>query len=91
MLDAQAKQEYRRRLAELREELEELKERGDHARAAKVEGEIDFLAREIARAVGLGGRDRRAGAAQRHPRHQSGVAKDLRVQRPAWRAAQQVN
>jgi len=59
MLDGQAKQEYKRRLAELREELEELKERGDHARAAKVEEEIDFLAREIARAVGIYGRDRR--------------------------------
>jgi predicted ATPase len=62
MLDARAKQDYKRRLLELREELEDLRERGDHERAAKVESEIDFLAREMARAVGLGGRDRRAGS-----------------------------
>ena len=68
MLDAQAKQDYRRRLHELREELEDLRERGDHERAAKVESEIDFLAREIARAVGLGGRDRRAGSAAERAR-----------------------
>lgn len=57
MLDAKAKQEYQRRIVELREELEVLRERGDEARAARVESEIDFLLREIARAVGLGGRE----------------------------------
>src|SRR5260370_3696816 len=60
MLDAQAKQNYKRRLLELSEELEDLRERGDHERAANAESEIDSLRREIARAVGLGGRDRRA-------------------------------
>jgi hypothetical protein len=68
MLDAKAKQDYRRRLLELREELEDLRERGDHERAAKVESEIDFLVQEIARAVGLGGRDRRAGSAAERAR-----------------------
>ncbi len=68
MLDAQAKQAYKLRLADLREQLEELKEGGDHARAIEVESEIDFLAREIARAVGLGGRDRRAGSAAERAR-----------------------
>lgn len=62
MLDAKAKQDYQRRLVELREELDDLRERGDDTRAAQVESEIDFLHREIARAVGLGGRDRRAGS-----------------------------
>ena len=68
MLDAQAKQAYKLRLADLREQLEELKERGDQARAVEVESEIDFLAHEIARAVGLGGRDRRAGSAAERAR-----------------------
>ena len=68
MLDAQAKQAYKLRLADLREQLEELKERGDHARTIEIESEIDFLAREIARAVGLGGRDRRAGSAAERAR-----------------------
>jgi predicted ATPase len=68
MLDAKAKQEYQRRLGELREELEDLRERGDETRAAKVESEIDFLQREIAGAVGLGGRDRFAGSAAERAR-----------------------
>lgn len=62
MLDAKAKQEYKRRHRELQEELEELHERGDHERAEEVESEIAFLNRELARAVGLGGRDRRVGS-----------------------------
>jgi predicted ATPase len=62
MLDAKAKQDYRRRLVELREELEDLRERGDHERAAKVESEIDSLVHEITRAVRPDGRDRRAGS-----------------------------
>ena len=68
MLDAKAKQEYQRRLVALREDLEDLRERGDEARANEVESEIDFLNREIARAVGLGGRDRRAGSAAERAR-----------------------
>jgi len=68
MLDAKAKQEYQRKLIELREELEDLRERGDQPGAARVEEEIDFIAREIARAVGLGGRDRRAGSAAERAR-----------------------
>lgn len=68
MLDARAKQEYQRRIAELREQLEDLRERGDEDRAARVENEIDFLLREFARAVGLGGRDRRAGSAAERAR-----------------------
>jgi tetratricopeptide (TPR) repeat protein len=68
MLDAKPKHEYQRRLVELREELEDLRERGDETRAAKVESEIDFLQREIASAVGLGGRDRFAGSAAERAR-----------------------
>jgi predicted ATPase len=68
MLDAQAKQDYKRRLIELREELEERRERGDHEGGAKVESEIDFLINEMTRAVGLGGRDRRAGSAAERAR-----------------------
>jgi hypothetical protein len=42
MLDMQSKQEYRRRLGELREELGELHERGDYERGDKIEAEIGF-------------------------------------------------
>src|SRR4029077_6259510 len=62
MLDTQAKQDYKRRLLDLTEELEDLRERDNQERAGEVESEIEFLTREIARAVGLGGRARRAGS-----------------------------
>ena len=68
MLDAQAKQAYKRRLRELNVELEEERERGNHDRAEQVKSEIEFINREIARAVGLGGRDRRAGSASERAR-----------------------
>ena len=68
MLDSRAKQEYKRKLLELRETFTDLRERGDCDRAADVQSEIDFLAREMVRAVGLGGRDRRAGSAAERAR-----------------------
>jgi tetratricopeptide (TPR) repeat protein len=68
MLDARAKQDYRRRRLELTEKLEDLHERGDLKRAEEIEAEIEFLERELARAVGLGGRDRRAGSASERAR-----------------------
>jgi hypothetical protein len=60
LLDATAKAAYRVRLAELRAELEEAEGFNDPARAAKARQETEFLVAELARAVGLGGRDRRA-------------------------------
>jgi hypothetical protein len=60
LLDATAKAAYQARLAELRAELEEAEGFHDPARATKARQEMDFLAGELARAVGLGGRDRRA-------------------------------
>jgi hypothetical protein len=68
MLDAQAKEGYRRRLAEIDEDIEEAEEAGDEERAIQAGNERDFLIRELARAVGLGGRDRRAGSASERAR-----------------------
>src|SRR6202011_5165642 len=68
MLDEQAKVAYRRRLSDLREELEEVKERGNVERAEQAEQEIDALTRELSRAVGLGGRSRRAASASERAR-----------------------
>src|SRR5271169_2695995 len=68
MLDDQAKVAYRRRLSELREELEEAKERGNVERAEQAEQEIDALTTELSRAVGLGGRNRRAASASERAR-----------------------
>jgi hypothetical protein len=61
-LDASAKASYKERLEELRETLREAEEFGDGDRAARAREELDFLAQELARGVGLGGRDRKAPA-----------------------------
>src|SRR5262249_40678488 len=60
MLDDEAKASYKRRLIELRESVEDAREIGNTERIAGLENEIDALARELSRAVGLGGRNRRA-------------------------------
>ena len=63
ILDAQAKAGYRARLADLREELADAERCNDLARAERARTEIEFVARELAGAVGLGGRDRKAASA----------------------------
>ena len=60
MLDERAKEAYRRRLTEIEEDIEQARALGDTERAAQADAERDFLVRELSRAVGLGGRDRRA-------------------------------
>jgi hypothetical protein len=61
-LDAAAKSAYRRRLEDLRDELDEAERFNDPERAARAREEIDFLAAELSSAVGLGGRDRPQGS-----------------------------
>jgi hypothetical protein len=68
VLDSQAKAAYKRRLDELREEVEEAQAFGDQERIARVQQEIDFLTGEIVSGVGLGGRDRRAASAAERAR-----------------------
>jgi tetratricopeptide (TPR) repeat protein len=58
-LDAQAKRAYRERLDGLRAALDEAERANDFTRAAAARAEIEALTQELARAVGLGGRDRR--------------------------------
>jgi tetratricopeptide (TPR) repeat protein len=60
LLDATAKAAYKARLDELQAELDEAERFNDAVRASKARHEMDFLVGELARAVGLGGRDRRA-------------------------------
>ncbi|MFI1285594.1 transcriptional regulator [Streptomyces sp. NPDC020858] len=68
LLDDRAKEMYRRRLAEIEEDIEEARADQDLARREQTELERDFLISELARAVGLGGRDRHAGAASERAR-----------------------
>jgi non-specific serine/threonine protein kinase len=63
ILDPRAKAQYRRRLEDLREALEEAERFNDRERAARARAEIEFLSQELASAVGLGGRDRKAASA----------------------------
>jgi class 3 adenylate cyclase len=59
VLDGQAKAEYRERLRELDQEIDEAQNWGDAERAARAEAEKRTLARQLASALGLGGRDRK--------------------------------
>ncbi len=68
MLDKQARAAYQRRLEDLREELEEATRFNDSGRAARAREEIDFIASELSRALGMGGRDRATGSAAERAR-----------------------
>jgi tetratricopeptide (TPR) repeat protein len=68
MLDARAKNAYRRRLTETEADMEQARALGDTERVGQAEFERDFLVRELSRAVGLGGRDRRAASASERAR-----------------------
>jgi predicted ATPase len=68
LLDEQAKSAYRRRISELREELDEAKAHGNAQSGERIEAEIDALTAELSRAVGLGGRNRRAASASERAR-----------------------
>jgi len=68
ILDEQAKTAYRARLRDLEEELAEATSWADPVRAARARQEMQFLADELAAAVGLGGRDRRTGSAAERAR-----------------------
>jgi hypothetical protein len=76
MLDARAKNAYRRRLAEIEDDMEQARAIGDTERAAQADAERDFLVRELSRAVGLGGHDRRAASASERAR--VGVTRAIR-------------
>ena len=60
VLDEPAKHAYRGRIAELEAEIEQARRWNDPERATHAEAELDALTRELAGALGLGGRDRRA-------------------------------
>jgi hypothetical protein len=76
ILDARAKDAYRRRLAEIEDDIDQARAIGDAERAAQADAERDFLVRELARAFGLGGRDRRAASASERAR--AGVTRAIR-------------
>jgi hypothetical protein len=62
LLDREALRQYRRRLAELDDELDAAVLRGDRKRQAERAAEREALIAELKRATGLGGRPRRSGS-----------------------------
>ena len=68
LLDVRAKDAYQRRLAEIEEDIEEARSLGDFEREKQADAERDVLVRELSRAIGLGGRERRAGSSSERAR-----------------------
>ncbi|MBW3657542.1 MAG: AAA family ATPase [Actinobacteria bacterium] len=68
ILDERAKHEYRQRLRDLQEDLQEAEDHHDLERAASCRAEIEALTTELVRAVGLGGRDRPSSSATERAR-----------------------
>ena len=67
-LDEDARRAYRERIADLRADLAEAEERADQGRIVVARAELEALSAELSRAVGLGGRSRRAGSAAERAR-----------------------
>lgn len=68
ILDARAKEAFRRRLAEIDEEIELADAAGDVDRAAQADAERACIIRELSRAIGFGGRDRPVSSASERAR-----------------------
>jgi hypothetical protein len=62
VLDRRARDDYRARLADLNLELDDARRCNDEGRVARARAELDFIAGELASALGLGGRGRRPGS-----------------------------
>ena len=84
VLDTRAQAEYRRRIEDLRDEIEEAERFGDLGRMGRARAQVQLVARELARAVGLGGRDRRSGSAAERAR----VNVTLRIRKAIQRIAE---
>ena len=67
-LDDKARDEYKRRVEDLQDALTEAELLGDTGRVDALRGELDFITRELSRAYGLGGRERRSGSAAERAR-----------------------
>ena len=76
VLDATARAAYRRRLADLRDELEEAAAYGDLGRTDRLRAEMEFLTEQLASAMGIGGVARRVGGPSERAR--SAVTQNIR-------------
>lgn len=76
VLDDQARAAYRRRLADIEEDIEEAARSNDLGRRELAERDRDYLVAELSSAVGLGGRGRTVGGTAERAR--TSVARSLR-------------
>lgn len=76
LLDAHAREAYRRRLIEIDEDIDDATTRNDLARLDLAQHDREFLINELTRAVGLGGRARVAGSTSERAR--TSVTRTLR-------------
>jgi hypothetical protein len=68
LIDEEARRAYRRRLAEIDQDIDEATRSGDGERAARAKIDRDFIVTELSRAFGLGGRARPAGSTSERAR-----------------------
>jgi hypothetical protein len=68
VLDAKAREQYQRRIVDLRAEIDEAERFADALRADRARRELDLLIQQLSSAVGLGGRARRVGSAAERAR-----------------------
>jgi hypothetical protein len=62
LIDDEARRAYRARLAELREAIDDAGAMGSADRVGAMQEKMDFISRELSRALGRGGRSRHAGS-----------------------------
>ena len=68
VLDARAKAEYKRRIAELRQDLKQAERLNDPQQKITIQEELDAIADYLASSLGLGNRDRTASSASERAR-----------------------
>ena len=76
MLDDTAREAYRRRLAEIDDDIDDAHRMNDPARAELAERDREYLIAELGRAIGLGGRRREVGGSAERAR--TAVARSIR-------------
>ncbi|HEY5664520.1 MAG TPA: hypothetical protein VIS05_10850 [Ilumatobacter sp.] len=76
ILDDQAREAYRRRLAEVEADIDDARSMNDPARAELAEHDREYLITELSRAIGLGGRHRTVGGSSERAR--TSVARSIR-------------
>jgi hypothetical protein len=68
ILDEEARRQYKSRVVELKEEIEEAEAWNDPERTERARRELAFIEQELTRALGLGGRQRSHGSAAERAR-----------------------